>query len=85
MKRKLDRSDDVLERWLTDGERGELPMKHDGKSVGVPFPDGFLDMLRKCRECRLDPKVSLTDKAVPCCARHWRRLADSDFCWGEDG
>lgn len=82
VKRRVGRSDDVLERWLEDGERGELPMKHTGASVGVPFPVGFLDGLRKCRECRFKPDVFLTDKQIPCCAKHWRRLADSDVCWG---
>jgi hypothetical protein len=28
--------------------------------------------------------VFLTKKAIPCCAKHWVKLADAQIGWGEE-
>lgn len=63
--RKRAKAEDVLEVYISSGERGELPLLHSGGSVGRPLNPMRLAEIRKCPECRLQPVVYLTLKKIP--------------------
>ena len=41
----------------------------------------WLSELRGCAECLADPWLFLTEDRVPCCLKHWLKLADSSVEW----
>ena len=41
----------------------------------------FLHKIADCKDCKTSPVVYVTDKRIPLCKKHWRKLAYSRVQW----
>lgn len=81
-------SQDVLEKYIVGGERGELPILHSGGNISRPLNAMRLAEYNKCRDCQAKPVVFIqyrtaknARRSVGVCKRHWIGLADTVIGW----
>jgi hypothetical protein len=92
-KRKKQSEADELDKYITNGERGELPISHVGADVTRPLNAMRLAEYRKCSDCKNGSKenpikVSIQIKTakgerryITLCQRHWIDLAETVIGW----
>ena len=87
-KTKVHQEQDLLEKYIASGERGELPTLHAGANISRPLNAMRLAEYHKCKDCQLKPVVFVAYKTakgdkrrVGLCYRHWEGLAPKVIGW----
>jgi hypothetical protein len=44
----------------------------------------WINELQNCHDCKNDPWLFLTAEKIPCCNKHWIKLADTDINWSDN-
>jgi len=45
--------------------------------------EDWIKEFQDCQDCKNDTWIYLTTEKIPCCKKHWNKLADTDIQWGD--